>query len=118
MKTKRKPDSNFIIVGDMNDSQDSKTLEPFTQDPQLGLTNALKNAQETRPPKPDDPMPATPAWTHRYKPTGQPAKYELYDQIWLSPNLGQKLIEAKIDRRTKHKGDGSDHDPAWITIEI
>jgi len=23
-----------------------------------------------------------------------------------------------IDRRTKHGGDGSDHDPAWIKLDL
>jgi exonuclease III len=76
------------------------------------------NAEETRPAKSDDPPPSTTVWTHRYKPAGKPAEYLLYDQIWLSQSLANKLQEAKIDRRTKHSGDGSDHDPAWITLEI
>jgi len=109
---------SFIVLGDMNDTEKSEWIEPFTKDPELKLTNALMNAEETRPAKSDDPPPSTNVWTHRYKPTGKSAEYLLYDQIWLSQSLADKLQEAKIDRRTKHSGDGSDHDPAWITLEI
>ena len=64
------------------------------------------------------PAPPTKAWTHRFKESGQPASYELFDQIWLSPALQDNLSESWIDRRTKHSGDGSDHDPAWIVLEL
>jgi exonuclease III len=56
-------------------------------------------------------------WTGRYKESGKPAEHRLFDQIWVSPTLGSKVANATIDRRTKHSGDGSDHDPAWITLE-
>jgi len=78
----------------------------------------LLNPKETRPPKDDTPPPISTAWTHRYKPSGQAAKYELYDQILLSPALANKQTEAVIDRRKLHKGDGSDHDPAWIELKL
>jgi endonuclease/exonuclease/phosphatase family metal-dependent hydrolase len=118
IKARMKGDSKFIIVGDMNDVPDSELLEPFVKDAELSLVNGLKDAKETRPAKQDDPMPPSPMWTHRFKASGKPAEYNLYDQIWLSPNLGDKIVEAKIGRRTKHKGDGSDHDPAWVVLEL
>jgi exonuclease III len=80
--------------------------------------NGLAAPQETRPAKPDDPMPTSTAWTHRFKPANQPAQYELYDQLWLSPALAAKQTAAWIDRRTKHGGDGSDHDPAWVDLDL
>jgi endonuclease/exonuclease/phosphatase family metal-dependent hydrolase len=113
-----RPNSRFIVVGDMNDPVDSEFLSPLIDNPDLGLVNALVQPRETRPPKPDIPMPATTAWTHRFKPPGQPAKYELFDQVWLSPALAGKQTDAVIDRRTKHSGDGSDHDPAWIQLSL
>jgi endonuclease/exonuclease/phosphatase family metal-dependent hydrolase len=116
VKTQTRPNSSFIILGDMNDPPDSNCLNPFTEDQELLLTNALSNPKETRPPKP--PSPPSTSWTHRFKPTNQPAEYELYDQIWLSPSLAPKQTEAWIDRRTKHTGDGSDHDPAWIKLHL
>ncbi len=80
----------------------------------------MANPQETRPAKQeaDGNNPATKAWTHRFKPAGKPAQHELFDQIWLSPALAPALQEAWIDRRTKHGGDGSDHDPAWVVLDL
>ena len=116
VKAQTRPDSYFIVLGDMNDPPDSPCLQPFAGEPALQLTNALLNPKETRSPKRDTPPPSSAAWTHRYKPRGKPAQYELYDQIWLSPALAAKQTEAWIDRRKRHTGDGSDHDPAWIKI--
>ncbi len=117
VKSRMRPDSRYVIVGDMNDSPGSEYLRGFTQDTSLKLVNGLAAPKETRPAKPDDPMPASPAWTHRFKAANASARYELYDQIWLSPGLAPRQVGAYIDRRTKHAGDGSDHDPAWIEIE-
>lgn len=101
----------------MNDPPDS-SFPPLVQNPTLGLVNALTAPQETRPAKADTPPPPSTAWTHRFKESGQPARYELFDQIWLSPTLAQKQTAAFIDRRTRHSGDGSDHDPAWIPLDL
>lgn len=118
VEARMRPDSSFIVLGDMNDPPDSEQLDGLINAPGLGLVDALSDPQETRPPKHDDPPPATAAWTHRYKESGKPAQYELYDQIWLSPALAGKQQEAWIDRRKLHKGDGSDHDPAWVVLEL
>jgi endonuclease/exonuclease/phosphatase family metal-dependent hydrolase len=118
IKARTRPDSRYVLVGDMNDSPESEFLRGFVEDAELGLTNGMATPQETRPPKADDPMPASPAWTHRFKPASQPAQYELYDQVWLSPALTPKQTAAWIDRRTKHGGDGSDHDPAWVELDL
>jgi exonuclease III len=40
------------------------------------------------------------------------------DQVWLSPALAPKLQDAFIGRRSKLGGDGSDHDPSWIVLDI
>ena len=118
VKDETRPDSRFIILGDMNDPPDSRCLHSFTRDPILNLSNALSNPTETRAAKKDTPPPASTAWTHRYKKRGQPAEYELFDQIWVSPSLKKRQIDAWIDRRIRHGGDGSDHDPAWITLDL
>ena len=109
-------DARYLIVGDMNDPVGSRYLAPFTQS-SLKLVNGLANPLETRPAKPErieSNNPNTTAWTHRYG----AGNYELYDQIWLSRGLGGKLKSAHIDRRTKHGGDGSDHDPAWVVLKL
>ena len=118
VKARTRPGSKFVILGDMNDPPDSPELMPFVNDSELNLTNALANPSETRPAKADYPPPASTSWTHRFKPSGKPAQYELYDHIWLSHSLAKKQTEAWIDRRTKHGGNGSDHDPGWIEVKI
>lgn len=40
------------------------------------------------------------------------------DQVWLSPALALKKSGAFIERRSKLGGDGSDHDPSWVTLEL
>ncbi len=118
IKKRMRPNSRFIVVGDMNDPADSKWLAPLIKSGDLKLKNALTAPQETRPAKADDPGPSTTAWTHRFKPSGKPAEYHLYDQIWLSPALAGKQVEAWIERRTTHGGDGSDHDPSWVVLKL
>ncbi|MGH9803905.1 MAG: endonuclease/exonuclease/phosphatase family protein [Candidatus Acidiferrales bacterium] len=112
-----RPDSRYLIAGDMNDPPDSQWLEPLVGS-DLAMVDALEHPLETRPAKADTPPPPGPAWTHRFKESGQPARYELFDQIWLSPALADKQTGAWIDRRTKHSGDASDHDPAWIELNL
>jgi len=118
-----RPNSKYVLAGDMNDSLDSQHLSPmFTVDNRM-LINALKQPSETRSAKPElpdqGPGPQTKAWTHRFNPAGpELPEYHLFDQIWVSPSLARKLSEPTIDRRTKHGGDGSDHDPAWVDIDL
>jgi endonuclease/exonuclease/phosphatase family metal-dependent hydrolase len=114
-----RPDSRYLILGDLNDPPDAPSLAAITASEQLKLVNGLAQPAETRPPKADvPPPPASGAWTHRFKEPGQPAHYELFDQIWLSPALAARQTGAFIDRRTRHGGDGSDHDPAWVTFTL
>ncbi len=95
----------------MNDPPHLPWLAPLAEAADLRLVDGLSQPVKTRPAKTDTPPPPGPAWTHRFKQRGQPASYDLYDHIRLSPGLAQ--AGAWIDRRTKHGGDGSNHDPAW-----
>ena len=106
-----------IVLGDMNDSPTSAPLAALAG---AHLVNALAAAKERGGPYPpgDPEAPTNPIWTHRYKGSGQPARYELFDQIWLSPDLVPALRDAFILRRTTRAGDGTDHDPAWIKVSV
>lgn len=115
IKQRNRPDSAYIVLGDLNDTHDALSLSPLLTDQELGLVNALANPTETQPYK---EIVGTTAWTHRFKHSGKPADYELFDQIWLSQKLAEKQQGAFIDRRTLASGDGSDHDPAWVVLEI
>ena len=112
-----RPNSRFLVVGDMNDPPDSPFLEPLAAATELKLVFGLAQPQETRP-GPGDPPPPSSAWTERFKPTGMPPVYTLMDQVWLSPALAAKQTGAFIERRSKVSGDGSDHDPAWVTLDL
>jgi hypothetical protein len=117
IETQTRPNSAYVVVGDMNDPPDSDFLAPLVSSPKLNLVSGLMNAKETRP-GPGNPPPPTTAWTERFKESGKPAQYTLMDQVWLSPSLAPKLKEAFIGRRCKLGGDGSDHDPSWVVLDI
>jgi endonuclease/exonuclease/phosphatase family metal-dependent hydrolase len=115
--------AKFVLVGDMNDPPDSADLAPMCVVDGDPLINALSGAVETRPAKAETPGqgpgPASTVWTHRFNPPGaEPPRYELFDHVWLSKALAPRLQSAHIDRRTKHGGDGSDHDPAWVVLDL
>ena len=114
-----RPDSAFAVLGDMNDSPTATPLTPLTHHPELRLVNALANARETNKMPDNASPPSHEIWTHRFKPSGKPAVYELLDHIWLSPALANRQTGAFINRR-EHKvnGDGSDHDPAWVELTL
>lgn len=113
-----RPDSSYLICGDFNDPPDAKSLMPLTHS-DLELVDALANARETAPPplQPGAEVPPSPDWTYRFKPPGLPATYERLDQLWLSPALASRQRDAWIGR-TRLTRDGSDHDPAWITLDV
>ena len=112
-----RPNSRFLVVGDMNDPPESPFFEPLAAATELRLVFGLAQPQETRP-GPGDPPPPSSAWTERFKATGMPPVYTLMDQVWLSPALAAKQTGAFIERRSKVSGDGSDHDPAWVTLDL
>lgn len=115
-----RPGTRFIVLGDMNDSPDSKALAPLTSAPQLGLVNAVTAPREDEPAKNEKPgeEPKSTAWSVRHKATGQPPAHVLYDHIWLSPSLAGTQTGAFVGRRQRHAGDGSEHDPVWIELDI
>lgn len=118
-----RPNGRFILAGDMNDPPGSEFLAPMRTVNNQPLINSLESPSETRPAKAETPGqgpgPQSKAWTHRFNPPGgEFPRYELFDHIWVSPSLAGKFFNPTIDRRTKHAGDGSDHDPAWIDIDI
>lgn len=115
--------AKFVLAGDMNDPPASDDLAAMLVVDGDRLHNGLAAAVETRAAKAETrgqgPGPASPVWTHRYNPPGAaPPVYALFDHIWLSKALAPSLQSAHIDRRTKHGGDGSDHDPAWVVLDL
>jgi endonuclease/exonuclease/phosphatase family metal-dependent hydrolase len=106
---------HFMLCGDMNDTPDSTALVAFEQ---AGLVNALKSPTEVGTVTTTVDLPDSPAWTSTFKASGQPRTFDLIDQIWLSPSLAPRLTGSFIGRRRKLDRDGTDHDPAWISLEL
>lgn len=79
--------------------------------PQLGLERA--DAARADPPaqaRCAATAPEAAAWTHRFKQPGQPARYELFDQSWLSPALADGRPARWSTAAPAIAGDGSDRD--------
>ncbi len=110
------PDTPYVVVGDMNDPPESPLLAPMTSP--LKLVNGLAHAKEDKPAPPDNPPAPDHPWTERFKAPHEPAKFELLDQIWLSESLAPHLETAFINRRRHLTGDGSDHDPAAVVLNV
>jgi endonuclease/exonuclease/phosphatase family metal-dependent hydrolase len=119
VKSKYKSTDRFIILGDMNDPPDSPCLTAISQDGDLKLVDAMKDPKETRPYRDKKKQPTTTAWTNRYIPgTGMDPEYTLFDQIWVSPPIADVITGSWVHRREHAGGDGSDHDPAWIELNM
>ena len=114
---RQRPDGRYVILGDMNDAPTELTLAAIASGG-LNLVPALATARESIPAPAENPPPTSVVWTHRFKPSGQPAVHELFDQIWLSPSLGPRLQDAVIHRRTLLGGNASDHDPASVDLDL
>ncbi len=113
-----RPDSKYILVGDMNDSPDSPFVKGFSDYKGINLHNALENMQETGKMNKTKYPPGDIFWTHRYRISPGNYIYNLYDQIWISPALTGKLSGSWVARRKSVNGDGSDHDPVWIELTL
>lgn len=118
--SRTRPDTRYLILGDLNDAPEASTLAPMMSG--LGLVDGLAGVIETRPPPPATPenSPTTVRWTHRHSVANAPDTFELFDQIWLSPALAGRATHAEIERRrawnASSAGVGSDHDPAWVQL--
>ena len=116
VKDRQRPNSAYVVLGDMNDPPDSEFLAPMLAT--LPLVDGLADAVEDKQSPAEVPLAPSIPWTHRFKEAGKPARHELFDHVWLSPALAARKTAAKINRRTKLGGDGSDHDPAWVVLDL
>lgn len=114
-------DARYIITGDMNDAPDAPPLSSLlTIEGQVllnGLADPAERGEQMKNEKAGE-EPASRAWTHRFRPRGQPPEHKLFDQIWLSPGLAPAFNGGFIHRRRNLTGDGSDHDPAWVELDL
>jgi endonuclease/exonuclease/phosphatase family metal-dependent hydrolase len=106
-----------LLCGDMNDSPDSDPLRFLRQAP-TGLHDALTAPIESPPyALPEEVPPANVRWTHRYR-ADDTTTYELFDQIWVDTRAQMLMTQAGIARRARKTKDGTDHDAAWVDLDI
>lgn len=121
VEARTRPDSPYVILGDMNDSPDAATLAPMVSG--LNLVDALAGVVESQPAPPvtnQEDAPPGVRWTHRLSVPHAPDVFELFDQIWVSQGLSSRVSHAEIERRPRwqasSRGVGSDHDPVWVRL--
>jgi endonuclease/exonuclease/phosphatase family metal-dependent hydrolase len=109
----------IVVCGDMNDDPTAPTLSALTT---AGLREHIQDATTIAGPNRAGTLVADryagqhpSMWTHRYR-ANRVTSYGLYDQIWTSPDL--TVAAAHVMRRTQIGGDGSDHDPACIDLDL
>jgi len=119
--SKTRTNTPFVVLGDMNDAPDAETLQSMVNG--LNLSDALADVVESRAPPPitnPEDVPPNLRWTHRFSVTNAPDRFELFDQIWVSPPLSNRVGHAEIERRphwrATSQGVGSDHDPVWVRL--
>jgi endonuclease/exonuclease/phosphatase family metal-dependent hydrolase len=115
---KRAIGTPMLLAGDMNDPPASIAFDAWRD---LGLVDALTSATETQPPphvgNPQD-VPTTQVWSDRFPVTGKPDEYRLFDHLWVSPGLENRVDAPLIHRRAAWTTSGSDHDPVSIELEL
>jgi endonuclease/exonuclease/phosphatase family metal-dependent hydrolase len=109
----------IVVCGDMNGDPTAATLGALTT---TGLAEHVQHANTIPGPNRAGTLIADRfadqhpnMWTHRYR-ANRVTSYGLYDQIWTSPDL--TVTAAHVMRRTQITGDGSDHDPACIDLDL
>lgn len=112
-------DTRIVLTGDMNDAPDAPTLAPLVE---LGLTEKIGGGTTIAGPNRKGALVndafghlSNHMWTNRHRAKGE-VSFNLYDQIWTSPDL--TVTGAHVMRRTLIGGDGSDHDPACVDLDL
>jgi len=82
IKSVTRPNSSFILTGDMNDVPESEFLKSFTEDTELNLTDAMANPTEVGQMNNTKYPPDKHIWTHRFSPEAGH-----YDYYFIRPHL-------------------------------
>jgi endonuclease/exonuclease/phosphatase family metal-dependent hydrolase len=104
--------SAFAVVGTLGADPHAPELSGLREHQRLDLRDGLANARAV------PVLDGTPAgaWTACRSAAGRPT-FLRADHIWLSPYLAHRLVDAGVGRRSTLAGDGTDHDPAWVTVQ-
>ena len=108
-----------VVLGDLNDAPDAATLSALTG---AGLREHIGAADTIPGPDRAGRMRADAfaglsgtMWTHRHR-AGGAVSFGLYDHVWTSPDV--PVTGAHVMRRTQISGDGTDHDPACVDVDL
>lgn len=111
------PNANVIVLGDFNDTKDSKSTKAIIgrgKNKLLDTRPAERNGDNLPNPNPIwEPINIT--WTHYY---GKEDTYSRIDYIMLSPGMAREWVEGETYIPTiANWGIGSDHRPVVATFE-
>ena len=108
-----------VVLGDLNDAPGAATLAALGR---VGLREHVQGADTIPGPNRAGALVADKfadlsgtMWTHRHR-AREVVSFALYDQIWASPDV--PVTAAHVMRRTQISGDGTDHDPAAVDIDL
>ncbi|MEV2241123.1 endonuclease/exonuclease/phosphatase family protein [Micromonospora sp. NPDC049891] len=108
-----------VVTGNLNDAPDAEALADLRS---ANLAEQIQRGSTVAGPNRggaliDDKFAdlSPTIWTHRHRAKGV-TTFALYDQIWTTPDL--TVTAAHVMRRTQISGDGSDHDPAYVDLDL
>ncbi|HEY1173212.1 MAG TPA: endonuclease/exonuclease/phosphatase family protein [Verrucomicrobiae bacterium] len=115
-RLKANPNANLVIMGDFNDTKDSKPIKNLMGRGRVKLTDtrpAERNG-DTLPPEKPSYDPRNVAWTHFY---GAEDSYSRIDYILLSPGMAREWnAKESYVLASPNWGLASDHRPLVITV--
>jgi endonuclease/exonuclease/phosphatase family metal-dependent hydrolase len=113
-----KPDANIVVLGDFNDTYNTKAIKEIVGRGKTKLTDtrpAEKNGDNLPNPANPNYSPRNETWTHYY---GVEDSYSRIDYLMLSPGMAREWIKDQTQIPViANWGQGSDHRPLVATFE-
>jgi endonuclease/exonuclease/phosphatase family metal-dependent hydrolase len=113
-----KPDANIVVLGDFNDTYNTKAIKEIVGRGKTKLTDtrpAEKNGDNLPNPANPNYSPRNETWTHYY---GVEDSYSRIDYLMLSPGMTREWIKDQTHIPViANWGQGSDHRPLVATFE-
>ncbi|MEV6632464.1 endonuclease/exonuclease/phosphatase family protein [Actinoplanes sp. NPDC051470] len=108
-----------VVLGDLNDDPAGVALSALTRHgmvEHITAATTIPGPTRTGALVEDRFAAESPTmWTHRHR-ANKKNSYSCFDQIWTTTDL--PIAAAHVMRRTQITGDGSDHDPACIDLDL
>jgi len=105
---------NLVVLGDLNDSKDSKSIKEIIGRGRHKLVDT-RPAERNGDSPPANGQPRNISWTHYY---AVEDTYARFDYILVSPGMAREWVRAETFIATiPNWGVGSDHRPLVVTFE-